>query len=177
MSTSPVRVELLASSEWRTLREMRLRAVADSPHAFLVHAGLERPDVEEDWHAYLRSGLWLVARDGANRLGMLCLVTDPENGRRYVEAMWVDPAHRTAGVGKQLLLSAADIVRASHHLKMFLWVLDGNDRARGYYRRRGFLPTGRRQPVGSPPKHLEEEYSRCLGKRTNAGKNGDSFTQ
>jgi GNAT superfamily N-acetyltransferase len=162
MSSSTVLVSRLGSDDWRTLRDLRLRAVAESPDAFLVREDRERPHIEEDWHAYLRSGIWLVARKMTDHTGMLCLVVDPDTGRRYVESMWVAPNHRHSGVGSQLLSCAFHIVRSEQHVKLFLWVLEGNGRAREFFHGKGFRPTGRRQPLGPPPSPIEEEFQLTL---------------
>jgi ribosomal protein S18 acetylase RimI-like enzyme len=44
-----------------------------------------------------------------------------------------------------------------------LWVTEVNTRARAFYRRLAFVPTGRRQPVRpEEPDHWEEEMVRRL---------------
>ncbi|GAB3768097.1 GNAT family N-acetyltransferase [Microlunatus parietis] len=53
--------------------------------------------------------------------------------------IYVRAAHWGAGVGHRLLEAAIGDQPAS------LWVLDGNDRAVGFYRRHGFRPDGARK--------------------------------
>lgn len=166
MDTPALSVRRLGGSEWRTLRDLRRRAVDESPRSFLVHPDRERPDVDDDWRTYLRSGIWLVAETGGDVAGMLCVVVDPESGDRYVEAMWVAPDRRGLRVGARLLDAATAVARAAGREKLLLWVLDGNDRAREFYLRQGFSPTGRKQPLGCAPVRIEEEFQRPVNHRT-----------
>lgn len=156
MNRSSISLRQLEDHEWALLRELRLAAVADTPAAFLVHPERERPNVDDDWRVYLKAGAWLVAEDAGQAVGMLCVVVDPQTQGRYVESMWVAPRYRKFGIGARLLTYAASLVRAEHQASLFLWVLDGNDRARDFHHSQGFRPTGRRQPIGQG--RIEEEF-------------------
>jgi GNAT superfamily N-acetyltransferase len=65
-----------------------------------------------------------------------------DSGVGEVRALYVDPSAWGRGAGAKLLLAATDeFVRGSCHTAT-LWVLDTNDRARGFYERMGWRPDG-----------------------------------
>ncbi|MFD8393321.1 GNAT family N-acetyltransferase [Streptomyces sp. NPDC059680] len=59
-------------------------------------------------------------------------------------ALYADPAHLGAGVGRALLAEAVE--RCSPYPRMYLWVLRGNAPARRFYERAGFRPDGAEEP-------------------------------
>jgi ribosomal protein S18 acetylase RimI-like enzyme len=75
--------------------------------------------------------------------------------------MWVAPDCRGQGVADQLVEAVCDLARQSGAAAVTLWVTEVNGRARAFYRRLGFAPTGERQLVRpEEPEHFEEELSR-----------------
>jgi GNAT superfamily N-acetyltransferase len=77
--------------------------------------------------------------------------------RRDLISMWVHPAHRGRGIATRLLRSVIEWAAEDGALEVALWVADGNAPAAAVYRRAGFVPTGRRQPLPSNPAVGEEE--------------------
>ena len=59
--------------------------------------------------------------------------------------MWVSPQVRGTGVAELLVGAVVDHAGAVGAPRITLWVVVGNARARAFYRRMGFTPTGRRQ--------------------------------
>jgi ribosomal protein S18 acetylase RimI-like enzyme len=84
--------------------------------------------------------------------------------------MWVQPGARGAGIADRLVAAAAGYARAAGAAQVTLWVAIGNDRARGFYERMGFVPTGRRQkyPRDGLPDLDEEEFACLLDRRATA---------
>jgi GNAT superfamily N-acetyltransferase len=79
-----------------------------------------------------------VAMDGDRLVGFSYLGPDEEPGAMLLSAIHVDPEYVGSGVGKRLMLDALE------HLgdRALLWVLDGNDRARRFYERGGWVFDG-----------------------------------
>ena len=79
-----------------------------------------------------------VAVDGDRLVGFTYLGPDEQPGVRLLSAIHVDPGYVGAGVGKLLMLDALE------HLgdRAVLWVLEGNDRARRFYERGGWVFDG-----------------------------------
>jgi len=67
---------------------------------------------------------------------------------------------RGTGVADRLVAAVRDLAKQSGATSVTLWVTEVNGRARAFYRRLGFLPTGGRQLVRpEEPDHWEEELS------------------
>ena len=74
------------------------------------------------------------------------------------------PAGPRQRPGRPLIDAVAGHARTDGAASLTLWVTDGNDRARAFYQRAGFRPTGRRQPVPrQAPDLWEEEMTLVLG--------------
>jgi ribosomal protein S18 acetylase RimI-like enzyme len=75
---------------------------------------------------------------------------------RYLEYIWVAPESRRSGVASMLLRTVLDHLRDPGVLTVWLWILDGNERAMRLYRRFGFLSSSERQPLTGDPPRSEE---------------------
>jgi ribosomal protein S18 acetylase RimI-like enzyme len=67
----------------------------------------------------------------------------PDHGE--VIALYVDPARHRGGIGRLLMAEARRRLGAAGYAEAFLWVLDGNDRAREFYEREGWVADGARR--------------------------------
>jgi GNAT superfamily N-acetyltransferase len=132
-------IKLLDPDEWHVLRTTRLRALADSPHAFLSHYDAEARWTDEQWRQRLTGATWLVAMEAGAVIGIVGLVDE------HVEAIWVERAHRQRGVFRALLGALVDLESGNGARDLLLWVLEDNREARRVYARLGFQPTGERQ--------------------------------
>lgn len=79
--------------------------------------------------------------------------TRPAASTGEVASLYVDPAAWQAGSGARLLEEGLDRLARHGCRQAWLWVADENDRAKRFYRRRGFVPDGttesqRLQPWG-----------------------------
>lgn len=63
-------------------------------------------------------------------------------GLGEVYALYVDPERHRGGVGRLLMAAARRRLAADGFTEAILWVLRGNDRARGFYEREGWAPDG-----------------------------------
>jgi GNAT superfamily N-acetyltransferase len=78
--------------------------------------------------------------------------------RRDLISMWVHAAHRGRGIATRLLRTVLEWAAGDGAREVALWVADGNAPAAAVYRRAGFDPTGKRQPLSSNPAVGEEEW-------------------
>ncbi len=145
-------VRRVQAAEWQTLRDVRLRALADAPEAFATtHAqASERPDRWWiDWTARSADGdgqaMFLAWHDD-RAVGIAGAYGGPE--RFDVISMWVDPAVRGEGVGAALLDAA---IAFAGDAPVYLSVTETNEPAKRLYERRGFVPTGLREQLASNP--------------------------
>ena len=146
-------IRRVTNSEWEAMRDVRLRALADSPDAFgTTHAeALERPD--EWWRerttlsAESDEQAMVLAWDGDRAVG-LAGVFAAEDGWLVI-SMWVDPRVRGRGVGRSLLDAVVAWAREHADRPIRLSVTDGNDATRRLYERYGFRDTGVTEPLRS----------------------------
>ena len=81
---------------------------------------------------------------------------------RHLVAMWVETGQRGTTVGAKLVEAVCQWALSEGAGALTLWVADGNERARQFYERLGFRPTGERQPLPSAPEVGEERLRRPL---------------
>jgi GNAT superfamily N-acetyltransferase len=104
-----------------------------------------------------------VAEDGDRWLGMATGLVDAEDqSRPMLVGMFVEPAVRGTGVGAALVDAVVDWARGRGAAGLRLWVTTPNRPALALYRRCGFRPTGRRQPLDHAPDVSELEMVRDL---------------
>jgi ribosomal protein S18 acetylase RimI-like enzyme len=145
-----IRICRAGPPDWATLREVRLAALADSPAAFGSTVERERAFDEAEWRR--RAALpWFLAWHGDEPVGIVAALslTRPADGDPDPSwglfSMRVAPAFRGRGVAEQLAAAVVKHARGEGAARLILWVADGNDRARAFYLRLGFRPTGARQ--------------------------------
>ncbi|MFE9772045.1 GNAT family N-acetyltransferase [Streptomyces sp. NPDC005931] len=63
-----------------------------------------------------------------------------------VYALYLSPDRIGHGVGRALLTEAVHRCRAAGHARVYLWVIEGNARARRFYERAGFAADGAEEP-------------------------------
>ncbi len=172
---SPIEVRRLTAADWMQLRAARLSALAEAPYAFASTLARERELTDEMWRGRASSGRTFGAWQGATIVGLatgLPPEAAPAAGESlpaeaaaawHLVGMWVAPESRGQGVADQLVEAVCELARQSGASSVTLWVTEVNDRARAFYRRLEFAPTGARQLVRpEEPDHFEEELSRRL---------------
>ncbi len=143
---STLNLQLLSSVDWPVLKAARLKALGDSPNAFLSRFEHEQRFSEAEWRRAFDASTWIVAQEADRLIGLARSVAEPSKPRvKYVESIWVAPASRRSGVCRSLMhrLAAIEGRRGATHL--LLWVMEDNHPARHAYAAIGFKPTGERQ--------------------------------
>jgi ribosomal protein S18 acetylase RimI-like enzyme len=149
-------VRRLAADDWMALRDARLAALAEAPYAFSSTVAREQAFTEQTWRDRAGSGRTFAAWDGDTIVGLATGL--PEEGQWHLVGMWVSPKVRGSGAGDRLVAAVCELARQSGFTSVTLWVTEVNGRARAFYRRLGFAPTGGRQLVRpEEPDHWEEE--------------------
>jgi GNAT superfamily N-acetyltransferase len=159
-----VEIRPTTEEDWEALRDVRLRALAEAPHAFGSTLAREEDRPEAEWREWAdrgRSGdgVTFVADDGDRFYGLAGGYPEEEDPDAvHLVAMWVDPEARRSGLGRRLIESVVGWARDRGARKVNLWVTDANEPAIALYRAYGFRPTGDRQPLPSNPSHDEGKY-------------------
>jgi putative acetyltransferase len=108
----------------------------DATHDFL--APEDRTAIEAEVRGFLPSApLWLAVDADDRAIGFMLL------DGASMEALFIDPAHRGAGVGRALVAHALTL-----HPALTTEVNEQNGQAVGFYERLGFVPTGRSELDG-----------------------------
>ena len=147
-------VRRFAPNEWQLYRDLRLRALQESPEAFGSTYAHEAGRSESEWASRLSRGA-----HSAQDLPLVAEVNDEPSGLAWVRLegeasaiahlyqMWVVPARRRQGVGRALLDAAVAWARAAGAQAVALDVTCDNADAVGLYESVGFMPTGARKPL------------------------------
>jgi RimJ/RimL family protein N-acetyltransferase len=146
------------------LRDVRLRALVDAPHAF-ASTHVREVDLDEaEWRARIGRGPWWFARaDGVPGGLVAAYRTDDAPDVRHLVSMWVEPALRGSAAATALVAAVCAWAAGDGGRRVSLWCADGNDRARRFYERLRFTGTGQRQPLPSAPDVGEERLELVLG--------------
>ncbi len=149
-------VRRLAADDWPQLREARLGALAEAPYAFASTLAREQQFTEQTWRERAGRGSTFGAWEGDAIVG---LATGIDEGDRWqLVGMWVSPKLRGSGIADLLVTAVCELAEQSGAASVRLWVTEVNDRARTFYRRLGFVPTGSRQLIRpADPENWEEE--------------------
>lgn len=153
-----IEIVQLGPDDGERLREVRLRALRDSPDAFGSSYDREAGFPPGRWAERLAgpgSRYWAATRDGAD-LGLVCVLL--EEGAAHLLSMWVAPEARQAGVGSRLVDTAVEWARGAGVEEIGLWAVDRNHAARALYAGKGFTPSGKVMALPSNPALMESHY-------------------
>jgi ribosomal protein S18 acetylase RimI-like enzyme len=138
---------VLAGDDWRTFREIRLRALADAPDAFGTTLAQAEGLPDDVWRERAEGpGPTLLVLEDGRPVAMGGLFPLPAEGRAMIWGMWTAPEARGRGLGSRLLGQLVARARA-RGLEVFLHVTEGNEAARRLYLEHGFAPTGEWEPL------------------------------
>lgn len=170
---SSAEIRRAVPADWATLRQARLAALADAPYAFSSTLERELGFDEQLWRGRIASSAYYMAWQDGQPAGMAACITeqaaraaghqDAVAGSSHLVSMWVSPQARGRGIADSLVEAVCGLARTDGAARVELWVTEANARARAFYRRMGFVSTGRRQLVRpDEPDHWEEQLVRQL---------------
>ncbi len=148
-----VLIRRFRESEWQTYRDLRLRALKDSPDAFGSTYENSLKYSDKEWKTRMTRvapdwDLPLVARADDEPAGLAWGRIDPDDkDTAFLFQMWADPAHRRKGIGRKLLQEVITWAREQGALRVQLGVTVGNSHARQLYESVGFQPVGELEPL------------------------------
>ena len=161
MTRAVLDVRLLEPADWRLLRDARLRALIDSPHAFTAEYRQELELSDDQWRQRLHAAAWVVAMEYGIVIGMAGLVGGHPEEPEHVESIWVASTHRKQGVFTSLLGRVVEVARGAQLNELWLWVFEDNVCAWRTYVRSGFVWTGERKRI-APDHHRFERRMRLV---------------
>ena len=142
-----VEVRSITAADWSLLRDVSLRALADSPDAFRRTLAEAQTFTEDFWRQRAEgSAPVLVVLEDGRGVSMGGVFTPPDSTVAGVWAMWTAPEARGRGYGAGLLADLVNWCR-DRDLGVRLHVAEGNESARRLYVAHGFEPTGVWEPL------------------------------
>ena len=139
-----IELRRLGVEDWPLWRDVRLRALAEAPHAFgSTLAQWQGDGLDARWRARLEEvPLHVVAVDDAgSALGQVSGWGPDTEGRVELISMWVDPVARGSGVGEALIGEVVVWAREQGAPAVVLSVKVANGPAIALYERLGFVRT------------------------------------
>ena len=160
-------VRVASINDAPALAELQLRS---SPVAYRHIFPPEAPKPTLDrlvflWESWLGSAerTGFVAEVAGDPAGVVVAGVDPSDASLgHLARMYVAPDRWGQGMGRLLYQAAIEHLGGAGYVEATLWVLEGNHRARSWYERLGWAPTGERQPVFRPAGIDELRYRRDL---------------
>ena len=158
-------IRAVEPADWEMLRRVRLAALEDAPYAFGSTHDREAAFDEAEWRSRCTSSRWFIAYEADIPIGIAAAYpvvgTTPE-----LVGMWVSASARGFGVAESLVDAVREWAIAAGVSRLLCGVTEDNARAKRFYKRFGFEPTGNRKPLASNPAlHIDElgiDLRRCL---------------
>ena len=156
-------VRALGDEDWQVYRDIRIKALKESPDAFAASAQQEEQKDEEFWHKRMSRSRRLVAEQDGAVVGVVSVKTlDPDETKRDDKAaelfgLYVVPELRGKGISWKLVQAATDQARSDEHAHIVYWVGTDNGRAVAFASSFGFRPTDARRPMRSQDASDDED--------------------
>jgi GNAT superfamily N-acetyltransferase len=139
-------------ADWSALKAIRLEALRDTPDAY--GSSLEKTIAFSDnrWRLMIvQQGYYLVERN-SDVVGMAAGgYHDDHPGDHWLYAMYVTPVARGTGVASALVEAVSGWARRERASALYLDVTTSLARARAFYQKEGFIPTGERRVMERDP--------------------------
>jgi len=163
-----IAIELISARNAPIFKDIRLRALQDSPTAFSSTFAEESNLTGGDWMK--RAVQWsdaksigYLALDDCAAVGVAAGILNPnEPSRVDLVSMWVAPTHRRLGIGRTLVEAIVAWTRTQHVRILLLLVTSNNDTAINFYQCLGFSLTGKTEPYRNDPALLNYEMRRSI---------------
>lgn len=143
-----------APHEWPIYKDLRLRALADSPDAFGSTLAAEQGRTDAEWASRLAAAaesggdLPLIAELDGEPIGLAWGRIDKSNpDAAHLYQMWVAPDWRRRGAGRMLLEAVIAWAKGKNVNYLELGVTYRDSPAMRLYRRAGFEPAGAPEPL------------------------------
>jgi RimJ/RimL family protein N-acetyltransferase len=155
-------VERVTPASWRPYRDVRLASLIDSPRAFWATYAQAAGRTDEEWQRWIATSgpTWLALDDG-RPVGTVGLwhADDQPPEEVFLVGMWVAGVARGTDVATSLVGTALTAAGASGRRRVLLDVAHENSRARAFYTRMGFRPTGEVDVMPWDPSVTEERLA------------------
>ena len=149
-------VNRIRADQWQILKDVRLRALEETPYAFGTTLAEGQKRTDRDWqdmardHATLSDRAYFMAYARDNPCGMAGCYRRTSD-IVMLTAMWVAPEVRGQKIGEQIVRAVIKWARAGGATALEAWVSENNP-ARIFYQKIGFEETSTTEPLRSDSK-------------------------
>jgi len=158
-----ITVRVLDESDWSVYRDVRLRALAESPGSFTATLAEEADRDEQFWRDRMTRSYRLLAERGSLLQGVVSLGPyEHEPSAGEVFGLYVVPEARGTGVSWRLVEAAAALATQQAYLQLYYWVGTDNGRAVGFAQNFGFRTTDYRRRSRASDLEPGEEIAMVL---------------
>jgi GNAT superfamily N-acetyltransferase len=143
MDEATLTIRRSGRDDWRDLRTIRLEALADTPSAYgsTYEENLTWSDAQ--WKQSSSNRLYYLAFRDDVIVGMVSGgFNDAHPGTRWLYGMYVTASERGTGTAVRLVASVCDWATGNGADQLYLHVTSSVVRARAFYTKIGFRPTG-----------------------------------
>ena len=148
MAMSEISVRALGEGDWELYPSVRLRALEESPDAFVASHDTEADQSEQFWTERMKRSQRLLAEVDGEAAGIASVgaVADRDDAAQ-IFGLWVDPALRGSGVATALVKAGVKAAAGQGKSHVVYWVGTDNGRAVAFASGFGFRPTSDRRPM------------------------------
>lgn len=161
---SEITVRQLGEEDWQQYRDIRLKALRESPEAFAASLDEEESFDEDFWRMRMKRSDRLVAERDSTPLGIVSVGASSDDNPHTSElfGLWVSPEARGSGVATALVRAGATLAREQGQRQLAYWVGSDNGRAVAFASGFGFRPTAERRPMRVKSEDDEDEVAMVL---------------
>jgi GNAT superfamily N-acetyltransferase len=145
MDDATITIRRSDRGDWRALKAIRLEALVDTPDAYGSTWKENSTWSDAQWKNAASNRLYYLAFRDDIVVGMVSGgLNDMHPGTRWLYGMYVTPSDRGTGTADELVATVCAWVRSEGFGEVYLHVTSTVARARAFYTRLGFRPTGER---------------------------------
>lgn len=167
--SNPLTIRPAKADEWSEWKSVRLQALQDSPQSFgeRYQDALQKNDDQwrQDFTKVMESANQelLFAIENNRTVGMLFVfIRDPDQKIGGIGGLWIAPAYRQKGAGRQIIETALEWMRSKNLLAVTFWNNTSVDASTKFYEKLGFIYTGANRPLESNPTFMIGEMKKEL---------------
>lgn len=164
-----VRIRPAANDEWKAWKDIRLEALQDAPESFgeRYQDAAKKDDAQwqKDFQKVMESEKqeMLFAATDNQVVGMLFVfVRDQDAKIGGIGGLWIAPAHRQKGVGRQIVETALEWMKDKGLHAVTFWNNKSGEASTKFYEKLGFAYTGVEKPLESNPAFIIGEMKKDL---------------
>src|SRR5215831_3118735 len=163
-----ISIRRVTSDDASIFRDVRLRALQDSPEAFGATYDGAMKRTEDSWQDQVAQAAagslrnTLLAFDGTSCVGLASLYREQDASEGEILQMWVEPGSRGAGTAARLVSELLEWAQTVGIQSVNLAVTTTNERAIKFYEKCGFRLTGEQIEVDAS-RHLRGFLMRRRG--------------